>query len=126
MNDFSWIKGFAELTMTGVVAWLVYWTFSRTFPRMAKDFQEQIKQILMDFHGQLAEERQASRDLVAAVEKNSRLLVFLVAKIAGGAGGIDDEVASALGIGRASYCKACPETDCLDCPEKPKEEDTTK
>lgn len=118
MSDFTWIKSFAELTMTGVVAWLVWQTFSKTLPRMAKDFQEQLKSILIDFKDQLSEERKATNGIVSAVEKNSRLLVFLIAKIIGGKDGISPGLAETLGMSpRDPPCSACPDDACADCPE---------
>lgn len=46
----------------GVVTWLVYHTFTRTIPRLAKDFKEALAQTRADFKTTLAEERSDFRE----------------------------------------------------------------
>lgn len=41
----------------GVVVWLVYHTFTKTIPRLAKDFKEALTQTRDDFRDSLKQER---------------------------------------------------------------------
>lgn len=67
------VKLITELTMTGLVAWWVFWTTRKTIPGMLETFRRE-----------LAEERQAIKELAAAVEKHSRILLVMMARLSNG------------------------------------------
>ena len=64
------IKVFAEIGMTGLVAWIVWWTFRKTFPSM-----------LDTFKGQLAEERKQCVRCSEAMERLTGLIIRIYERV---------------------------------------------
>lgn len=76
MADLDWLKIAVDLGSFGMVAWLVFYTFSKMLPAWSQQFREE-----------LAQERQVTatglKDVSEAVDRLAKLLILHDASVRG-------------------------------------------